>query len=367
MIFDDGLVEEVFRGQVDAVGFGFQALPLRAVGGRGALDLPFEIGIALGDAPDDVFYLALDVIVVLPGQAANFEDGSGEVGDVGCAPVAVVSSDAAVDATDDESWEAGELVAAGGIEFEALKGGDDAGEFLGGVDVTHVVHCADPCGFTDGVDEELDGAGVQGQEFHAGRLRNDADIAEEAALYEVDGPYPTLQFADNGGHEEVASHWDAGPVERDKGGRGSGDSGLHVDEAMGVDDAVFYLEFPRIAFEVHGDGINVHVAVEHDGLAAAGALHLVVEVRAAGFIGDVDEVGIDAAFCEPCLEFSHGARLMRREALVLVEPSHEVDDFVFIDVGVNQRSDVRCHCSAPVVVPRVRGIVPHGGRERGRA
>ena len=103
-------------------------------------------------------------------------------------------------------------------------------------------------------------------------------------MNEVDGPHPALEFADNGGHEEIASHPDAGPVECDKGCRGGGDAGLHVDEAMGVDDAVFYLEIPRIAFEVHGDGINVHVAVEHDGLAAACALHLVVEVGAAGFI-----------------------------------------------------------------------------------
>ena len=72
----------------------------------------------------------------------------------------VLSADAAVDASDDESGEAGEFVAAGGVEFKALKSGDDTGEFLGGIDVTHVVHCADPSGFTDGVDEELDGAGV---------------------------------------------------------------------------------------------------------------------------------------------------------------------------------------------------------------
>ena len=54
----------------------------------------------------------------------------------------------------------GELVAAGGVELETLKGGDDSCEFLGGVDVFEGVHRADPCGFTDGVDEELDGAGV---------------------------------------------------------------------------------------------------------------------------------------------------------------------------------------------------------------
>ena len=47
---------------------------------------------------------------------------------------------------------------------------------------------------------------------------------------------------------------------------------------------------------------------------------------------------------------------------MLVEPSHEIDDFVFIDVGVYLRADVvGCHCSTPVVVPRVRGIVPHVG------
>ena len=119
------------------------------------------------------------------------------------------------------------------------------------VDVAHVVHRANPCGFADRMDEELDCSGVQWQEFHAGWFRDDADIAKQASLDKVNGPYSALQLADDGSHEEIASHTDAGAVERDKCCRCGGDAGLHVDEAMGVDHAVFDLEVPRIAFEVH--------------------------------------------------------------------------------------------------------------------
>ena len=109
-------------------------------------------------------------------------------------------------------------------------------------------------------------------------------------------------------------------------------------------------------YEIHGDGINVQVAVEHDGLAAACALHLVVEVGAAGFVYYVDEICVYAAFCEPRLEFCHGAGLIRRKALVLVEPSHKIDDFVFIDVGVNERADVvGCHGLFPSPFAPLRG------------
>ena len=185
------------------------------------------------------------------------------------------------------------------------------------------------------MDEELDCAGVQWQEFHAGWFRDDADIAKQTSLDKVNGPYSALQFADDGSHEEIASHTDAGAVERDKCCGGGGDAGLHVDEAMGVDHAVFDLELPGVTLKVERNGVDVHVAVEHDVLAAARAFHLVVEVGAARLIGDVYKICVDAAFREPCLEFSHGAGLMRGEALVLVEPSHELHDFCFVYMGVN--------------------------------
>ena len=84
---------------------------------------------------------------------------------------------------------------------------------------------------------------------------------------------------------------------------------------MAVEEAILLRALPRVAGETEGNGINIQVAVVHDGLAAAGSIHAVDEIGAAGFISNVNEFGFDAALFEPVLEVSHAVGLVGWEAL----------------------------------------------------
>ena len=129
MAVEDRLVEEVFLREIDAVGLYFHALPFGTVGGRRALDLVAEIGVACCDTLDDILNLLLDVVVVLGWQAPNFNDGGGKVRDVGGAPMPVVSANTTVDAADDEARETREFWAGIRLEFDVIESVDDLGEF----------------------------------------------------------------------------------------------------------------------------------------------------------------------------------------------------------------------------------------------